>query len=362
MTAQRILICLHDFSRGGTERIALGLAASWKQAGRDVTILCGSLEGGLRDKVSANVKVEELAPPVRRGLFSRLRLARAMGRRVAVLRPDVIFLPGNYHALLANRLRKADPRPAIVLKISNPPLPQAIPFARAVFRHVTGSVDGFAAMNSGLARELERMMPGRNIVTLHDPAYIRPRTEHKRRERRRHLLWIGRLEQQKDPMLALRTVLAAGTSVHLTMLGEGSLLADLERQIGAWKLEKQITLMGHVSEIEVHLASADALLITSRYEGGPAVAVEALAMNVPVVSTDCSYLLEDLLKTPESGRIVASRDPADLATALLAVCDQARDPEGLRKLAAQFEPEARAKAYLDWFDSLLVARSATIRS
>ena len=52
MTAQRILICLHDFSRGGTERIALGLARSVEpKLERDVTILCGSLEGGLRETV-----------------------------------------------------------------------------------------------------------------------------------------------------------------------------------------------------------------------------------------------------------------------------------------------------------------------
>jgi len=358
MTAQRILICLHDFSRGGTERIALGLAESWKQAGRDVTILCGSLEGGLCD--SATVKIEELEPPVRRGFLSRFRLARAMGRRLSALRPDVIFLPGNYHALLANTLRKADPRPAIALKISNPPLPRGIPFVRAAFRHATGSVDGFAAMNSGLARELKMMLPGRNIATLHDPAYIRSRAELPRRGRRRNILWIGRLEPQKDPVLALKTMRAVGGSAHLTMLGEGSLLDEIERLIQAWQLEKQVTLMGHVPEIEAHLASADALLITSRYEGGPAVAVEALAMDVPVVSTDCSYLLQDLLKSPESGRIVTSRDASELAAALLAICDQARAP--LRKLATPFEPETRAKAYLDWFDSLLVERSATIRS
>lgn len=130
MTAQKILICLHDFSRGGTERIALGLAAAWKQAGRDVTILCGSLEGGLRETLDSGVKVEELDPPVRRGLFSRRRLGRAMGRRVAVLKPDVIFLPGNFHALLASALRKADPRPAIALKISNPPVPRGIPLPK----------------------------------------------------------------------------------------------------------------------------------------------------------------------------------------------------------------------------------------
>jgi glycosyltransferase involved in cell wall biosynthesis len=265
----------------------------------------------------------------------------------------VIFLPGNYHALLANALRQADPRPAIALKISNPPVPRGVPFAGVAFRHMTRAVDGFAAMNSGLARELEAMMRGRKIVTLHDPAYIRARMRNPRRERHRDFLWIGRLEPQKDPLLALKTLLAVGASAHLTMLGEGSLRRLIEQQIVALKLEQRVTLMGHIPEIEAHLASADALLITSRFEGGPAVAVEALAMDVPVVSTDCSYLLQDLLKTPESGQIVTSRDPVDLAAALLAVCSRARPPEGLRKLAMPFEPEAQAKAYLDWFDGLV---------
>jgi glycosyltransferase involved in cell wall biosynthesis len=352
MTAQRILICLHDLHRGGTERIALGLAASWRQAGRHVTILCGSLEGGLREMLDPRVKIEQLDPPVPRGFFSRGRLGRAMGRRLTVLKPDVIFLPGNFHALLAGALRQADPRPVIALKISNPPLPPGLPFAGAIFRHVTHGVDGFAAMNSGLARELEAILPGRNIVTLHDPAYVRSRGSNPKRERRTNILWIGRLEPQKDPLLALKTLQAMGASARLTVLGDGSLRADVERQVAALKLEGRVRLLGHVPEIESHLAAADALLITSQYEGGPAVAVEALAMDVPVVSTDCSYLLQDLIKTPESGRIVASRAPVDLAAALLAVCGQQPAPEGLRKLAAPFEPEARAKAYLDWFDRL----------
>ena len=352
MTARRILICLHDFSRGGTERIALGLAAGWREAGRDVTILCGSVDGGLRGTLDPRVKVEALDPPVRRGFLSRFRLGREMGKRLAVLKPDVIFLPGNFHALLANALRAADPRPRIALKISNPPLPHALPFAGALCRHVTRAVDGFAAMNSGLAGELAALLPGRNIVTLHDPAYVRSRAAGPRRERQHGILWIGRLEPQKDPLLALKTLQALGASAHLTMLGDGSLRAEIERQIAALKLEGRVSLMGHVSEIESHLAAADALLITSRYEGGPAVAVEALAMGVPVVGTDCSYLLQDLLKTPESGRIVASRDPVDLAAALLAVCGQPRAPESLRALAVPFEPQARAKAYLDWFDRL----------
>jgi glycosyltransferase involved in cell wall biosynthesis len=347
MTA--ILICLHDFSRGGTERIAIGLAASWAEAGRDVTILCGSGEGGLRDTVDASVKVEILDPPVRRGFLSRFRLARAMAGRLAALHPDVIFLPGNFHFLLAGALRRAAPRAIIVLKISNPPLPAGAPFARWVFRHFTRAVDGFAAMNGGLARELKVLLPGRAIAVLHDPVYI-GQAAAVSRTGGRNILWIGRLELQKDPRLALQTI--QDMDGHLTMLGEGALGEEIKRQISAKGLEGKVTLAGYAPHIEPYLAAADALLITSRYEGGPAVAVEALAQGVPVVSTDCSYLLHDLITTAEAGRIVASRDPRDLAAALVAVCGQPRAPETLRVLAAPFEPHACAKAYLDWFDAL----------
>jgi glycosyltransferase involved in cell wall biosynthesis len=349
MTAQRILVCLHDFSRGGTERIAIGLAANWAEAGRDVTILCGSTEGGLRDTVDASVKVEGLDPPIRRGFLSRFKLGPAMGVRLATLNPDVIFLPGNFHFLLAGALRQAAPRAIIVLKISNPPLPNVAPFAKWIFRHFTRAVDGFAAMNGGLARELGALLPGRAVATLHDPVYIRqgavaPRTGG------RNILWIGRLEPQKDPQLALQTI--QNMDGHLTMLGDGALGEEIKRQIFAMGLENKVTLAGYAPQIEPYLAAADALLITSRYEGGPAVAVEALAQGVPVVSTDCSYLLHDLITTAEAGRIVASRDPRDLASALAAVCEQPRAPEKLRALAAPFEPRACAKAYLDWFDTL----------
>src|SRR4051812_431605 len=173
MTKRNILICLHDFHRGGTERIALGLAREWTEAGRVVTILCGSVDGGLRDQVDPRVAVVPLEPPVRRGFRSRIRLARAMAKRLPELQPDLIFLPGNFHLLLANRLRAATDAP-IALKISNPPVPPRVPFAVGIFRRLTRGVTGFAAMNRGLQHQLQEMLAGRAraVVALRDPVYV----------------------------------------------------------------------------------------------------------------------------------------------------------------------------------------------
>jgi glycosyltransferase involved in cell wall biosynthesis len=356
MTARTIFICLHDFSRGGTERIAIGLAANWADTGRDVTILCGSEQGGLRDMVDPRVKVLALNPPVPRGVFSRWRLARAMARPLARLRPDVIFLPGNFHFLLAPALRRADPRAVIVLKISNPPLPQGLSHwpGRILFRRLAQAVDGFAALTAEFAREMAVLAPGKPVRLLHDPVYLHPSSAQRVAPSGTfRILWAGRLEPQKDFGLALQSLAALTRPAHLTMLGDGSLRVQTDAMIARLGLSDRVTRAGHVANIDPYLADCDVLLMTSHYEGQPAVVGEALANGVPVVSTNCSTALYEMMEIPEAGKIVGTRDPADLAAALAAVCDAPRPPRDvLARLVAPFEPRHCARAYLDWFDAL----------
>lgn len=358
MTARSILICLHDFSRGGTERIAIGLAANWADAGREVAILCGNEQGGLRDMVDPRVKVVAVDPPVTRSLLSRWRLGRAMGRQLKKLKPDVIFLPGNFHLLLAPALAGAGA--AIVLKISNPPLPQTQSNAigRWLFRRWARPIDGFAALTPGFAREAAELAPGKPVRLLHDPVYL-----HASSARRVapgtawRILWAGRLEPQKDFALALQTMAALTRPAHLTMLGDGSLRQEADAMITRLGLSDRVTRTGHVPNIDPYLADTDVLLMTSHFEGQPAVVGEALANGVPVVSTNCSTALYEMMEIPEAGKIVATRDPADLAAALAAVCDAPRPPRDmLARLVAPFEPRHCAKAYLEWFDALAKQR------
>lgn len=337
-----ILIALHDFHRGGTERVALMLAGEWQKLGEDVTILCGDQGGGLRDQVPAGVKVIALEPPVPRSPTSRITMGQAVvGLR---LKADTIFLPGNFHFFLAPHLKKAMPRAKIALKISNPPVPAGLmgKIVTPFFRRATMTVDGFAAMNAGLARQMRTIVPGRAVGTLYDPVRMGDAVRAARGDKP-HVLWIGRLEPQKDLALAL-AVMRQMPGVQFTVIGNGA-------QRGL--LPPDIRHIPQVSDVAPYLAEADALLVTSRYEGGPAVAIEALAMGVPVVSTDCSYLLHEVLTLPEAGRIVPSRDPAVLAQALQGVLDAPRPPRDLlRGLTDRFAPAACARAYRDWFATL----------
>lgn len=363
MTAQRIVIAMHDFFRGGTERVSLTFARLWTDMGRDVTILCGSTDGGMRDQVDARVPVVVLDPPVHRSPLSRFRLGHVMGGELARLRPDLVYLPGNFHLPLARGMRRSGYKGLIVQKVSNPPLPSGIAGAwvKPFYRFYAQSVDGFAAMNHGLAREVAVLAPGKAVTMLRPPFDVlaAPVSPPQPRKDVWRIFWVGRLEPQKHVGLALETIQALNKMhpAHLTVLGDGAERDEMERQIAAMGLGGQVTHITNVSDIARYYAGADVLLVTSRYEGGPAVAVEALAHGTPVVSTDCSYLVHEVLTIPEAGSVVASRDPGALAAALADVCRRARPAlETLRPLAMPFAPQTSARGFLDWFDDLARAR------
>ena len=365
MTAQRIVIAMHDFFRGGTERVSLTFARLWTDMGREVTILCGSNDGGLRDQVDARVPVVVVDPPMHRSPLSRFRLGHATGGELARLRPDLVYLPGNYHLPLARGMRQAGYEGLIVQKVSNPPLPSGIAgtLIKPFYRFYAQSVDGFAAMNHGLAREVMALAPGKAITMLRPPFDVlaMPVSPPQPRKDAWRIFWVGRLEPQKHVGLALETIQALNKihPAHLTLLGDGAERGAMERQIAAMGLADKVTHITNVSDIAHYYAGADALLVTSRYEGGPAVAVEALAHGTPVVTTDCSYLVHEVLTIPQAGTVVSSRAPDALAAALADVCGRARPAlETLRPLAMPFAPQVSARGFLDWFDELARARGS----
>src|SRR3546814_20035076 len=60
--ARHIAIILHDFSTGGSERIAIRLANRWVQMGRRVSLYCGTEQGQARALVGPGVAVRCCSP------------------------------------------------------------------------------------------------------------------------------------------------------------------------------------------------------------------------------------------------------------------------------------------------------------
>ena len=112
------------------------------------------------------------------------------------------------------------------------------------------------------------------------------------------ILWIGRFEKEKDPLLALE--IASKVSAKLIMLGKGSLEHMLREQAVRLNLTDRVEFSGW-QDPAPYLARAGVVLSTSKHESFGASMVEALAVGVPVVAPDVGI-------AKEAGAIVVSRE------------------------------------------------------
>lgn len=133
------------------------------------------------------------------------------------------------------------------------------------------------------------------------------------------LVSIGRLSPEKghaDLIDALAIVAARGRHVAAVLAGDGPSRAELEQRIRAHGLEDWVYLPGYISQPASLLQDADLMVLPSHTEGLPNAALEALAMEVPVLATRVGGTPE-VVTDGETGRLVPARDPGRMADAIL---------------------------------------------
>jgi glycosyltransferase involved in cell wall biosynthesis len=355
----KIAVVLHDFNAGGTETIALRLAQEWLNAGHAVTVIAGAADGPLRARVPADAHLEILEPQIPRSPLSRVKLGAAMLPALERANADLVFIPGNFHFFLARTIRQRFPDMAIVAKVSNPVLPVLPPLARKaagqIVRWVLAPVDRLVFMSEALRAADADLVADARVAVVAEPILPAgftplPRTGPPTPPL---IVAIGRMERQKNHGLAIRAFaeLRKRREARLLILGEGSERAELAALVRQLGLEDAVTMPGFVSDVAETLSRASLLLIASRYEGYPAVLVEALASDVPVVSTNCSPSQKALIATALHGEVVDMPDPRMLAAAMERVLDGPFATNGARAAGLdKHQAGASAAAWLDLFD------------
>ena len=248
-------------------------------------------------------------------------------------RPDVLFCAGNTYAIIAvaMRLILRHHCPVIIAKISNDLVrhdlnPLYFRLYRAWLRVQARFIDQFVALSPAMAREIETVMrvSQDRVDVIADPALSIDDLVRLSRHTRQQssdlgattYVVIGRLAKQKNVGLAI-AAFARGrrNGERLLIVGGGPEKRRLLRTARRLGVADHVRFVGHTDDVPAWLACADVLVVSSDYEGLPAVVIEALAAGRPVVATDCTSSMRDLLGDGRFGIVVPRRDVKRLSQA-----------------------------------------------
>ena len=132
------------------------------------------------------------------------------------------------------------------------------------------------------------------------------------------VLGIGRLTKQKDFHTLVRAFekVRKNRPCRLIILGEGGDLTSLRSLARELGVQDDIDFPGFQKNPFAWLSRSSLFVLSSRWEGFGIVIVEAMALGVPVVSTDCPNGPNEILKSGEFGELVPVEDVGALAQAM----------------------------------------------
>lgn len=364
----RVLTFLHSFEPGGVERVALRLIARWRAMGVDAPLFMGRDSGALGPELAKNLDYAvPNRPPLGSAWCETAWMVTKLPAHIRETRPDVLFCAGSTYTIvaLAMKLILGSACPPVVVKISNDLARADLPFAARIFwllwlRILARFVDRWIVMDEAIATEVIAKIGDVVYTVIADPAIdsvpllrpnplrqtgpdtppgISPGTS---------FVAVGRLVPQKNHAEMLAAFAdARGPHDRLTIIGDGPLRAPLERQARRLGIARQVCFVGHVPNAARAMLSYDALLLTSRYEGIPAVLVEALVGGLRIIATDCGIGVRSLLDDGRLGQLVRRNDRVALASAIAAAPAMRLNPAAARRRAAVFTLDQSAPLYLD---------------
>ncbi|MDQ1228637.1 glycosyltransferase [Sphingomonas sp. SORGH_AS_0879] len=372
----RVLTFLHSFEPGGVERIALRLVRRWRETGIDAPLFLGRTDGAMAEDVGAGL---DFVTPPRRwpGIahWETIWMVLTLPRVVRAVRPDMLFCAGNTYAFVAVMLKLILGRdcPPVVAKISNNlDRTDASRLYRAFYRiwlRIQGlAIDHFVGMEKPMRAEIVqgvRVSPAR-VAIIPDPALSEAQIMALReplpapiRSDGRRFVTIARLAPQKNLALMLRGF-ARGARAHdtLTLFGDGPERPALEALAVTLGIADRVDFRGYVTNPAALLGQYDMLLLSSHYEGVPAVILEGLAANIGIIATDCSRSMAALLQQGALGTLVPVGDEAAFADAIATARPHAQDARRTLHQARRFTIEHGADHYVRVMRGVLRSKRA----
>lgn len=144
-------------------------------------------------------------------------------------------------------------------------------------------------------------------VIPHSISKSKTNKEIKRTNYNKEILFVGRLEQEKQIDHIIQAFSQFNKKYQdwtLSIYGEGSLEEELQELINKHELNKEVHLNGYANNVEELYGQAAFSVITSKFEGFGLVIMESINEGCPVLAYNLQYGPKDIIVQNENGLII----------------------------------------------------------
>lgn len=341
--AESVLFYINQIYDGGAERVMTTLASRFSENGYSVILVTSFRKDGEYELASdvkrLSLEDSEIQQSFIKRNISRIRKLRSICKRE---KPDIVvsfMREPNCRALLATL---GLPVKNIVSVRSDPNYEYAGIVGKILGKYLLPLADGCVFQTEEAKNWFPIKLQKKSKIILNpvkDDFY-----QVQRRPIPGRIVSCGRLEKEKNFSLLIDAFASLGEKypeMELLIYGEGSLKANLQEQIGNLRMEERIFLMGATDNVAKVLSEASVFVLSSLYEGMPNALMEAMAVGVPCISTDCSCGgPRRLICSGENGILIKNDNKIALVESLKKLLDDSI-------MADELGARARESA-LDW--------------
>ena len=175
--------------------------------------------------------------------------------------------------------------------------------------------------------------------------------------------FVGRISAEKDlPTLftAIKQSLTDFPDLKVLIVGDGPLLCEMRENCRQTGIEKHVIFLGQRQDTKRIYAAMDIFTLVSKTEGIPNVVLEAMAMNVPVISTNVGGIGEIITHNLD-GILIQRGDTSSLSHYIkeLLTNDNYRNSitnAGRKRVLEYFDFSVRLKKFEDIYKKLILEK------
>lgn len=289
---KRIALFISSLQKGGSERVMVNLAEYFHEKKYDV-ILVTQYRRENEYSISPEIRRVYSEPDesaLQGGRLQNFRVRFGALREIwKAYKPDVILSFLGKNNLMTVATAAFLPSKTVVSVRGEPTMEYEGKLLQLIAKLVFRFADGVVLQTQGARAFFPRSVRNKSVI-LSNP--LNPQFVGRKIcvEREDLIVTAGRLDANKNHAMlihAFARIAEEYPTVKLVIYGEGVLRTELTKLVEDKGLSDRITLPGNVSDVAEHICKARIFTLTSNTEGMPNSIMEAMALGIPVIATDC---------------------------------------------------------------------------